>query len=158
MKTELHTEWTVADVCKGFVYNEQEMRGLYGLNGQLTIQPEYQRHYIYNDGKRDVAVVNSLLKGYPIGLIYFNCTSDGRYEVLDGQQRITSFGRFVTNKFAITDTHGNMQYFSGLPRSSASVFSIRSCSSTRARGKSMRLRSGFGPSTPRACRSMPRSF
>ena len=54
METELHTEWTVADVCKGFVYNEQEMRGLYGLNGQLTIQPEYQRHYIYNDGKRDV--------------------------------------------------------------------------------------------------------
>ena len=33
METELHTEWTVADVCKGFVYNEQEMRGLYGLNG-----------------------------------------------------------------------------------------------------------------------------
>lgn len=116
MKTELHTEWTVADVCKGFVYNQLEERGLYGLNGQLTIQPEYQRHYIYNDGKRDVAVVNSLLKGYPIGLIYFNCTADGRYEVLDGQQRITSFGRFVTNKFAIADTHGNMQYFSGLPQ------------------------------------------
>ena len=86
MKTELHTEWTVADVCKGFVYNQLEERGLYGLNGQLTIQPEYQRHYIYNDGKRDVAVVNSLLKGYPIGLIYFNCTADGRYEVLDGQR------------------------------------------------------------------------
>lgn len=103
MKTELHTEWTVADVCKGFVYNEQEMRGLYGLNGQLTIQPEYQRHYIYDDGKRDVAVVGSLLKGYPIGLIYFNRAADGRYEVLDGQQRITSFGRFVTNKFAIED-------------------------------------------------------
>lgn len=37
MKTELHTEWTVADVCKGFVYNQLEERGLYGLNGQLTI-------------------------------------------------------------------------------------------------------------------------
>ncbi|MGP1624081.1 HNH endonuclease family protein, partial [Bacteroides heparinolyticus] len=85
------------------------------LDGRLTIQPEYQRHYIYNDGKRDVAVIESLLKGYPIGLIYFNRTADGRFEVLDGQQRITSFGRFVTGKFAIKDEADNVQYFSGLP-------------------------------------------
>ena len=72
MKTTLHTEWTVEDICKGFTYNELEGKGLFGLDGRLTIQPEYQRHYIYNDGKRDVAVIESLLKGYPIGLIYFN--------------------------------------------------------------------------------------
>lgn len=114
MKTTLHTEWTVADICKGFSYNELEGKGLFGLDGKLTIQPEYQRHYIYNDGKRDVAVIESLLKGYPVGLIYFNRTADGRYEVLDGQQRITSIGRFVTGKFAITDCNDNVQYFSGL--------------------------------------------
>ena len=101
MKTSLHTEWTVDDICKGFVYNEYEGKGLFGLNGQLTIQPEYQSHYIYNDGQRDVAVIDSLLKGYPLGLIYFNKTADGQLEVLDGQQRITSFGRFVTGKLAI---------------------------------------------------------
>lgn len=115
MKTTLHTQWTVEDLCKGFSYNELEEKGLFGLDGQLTIQPEYQRHYIYNDGRRDVAVIDSLLRGYPIGLLYFNRTSDGRFEVLDGQQRITSFGRFVTGKFAITDAAGNVQYFSGLP-------------------------------------------
>lgn len=115
MHTELHTEWTVGDVCKGFTYNELEEKGLFGLNGQLTIQPEYQRHYIYNDGMRDVAVVDSILRGYPIGLLYFNCTADGRYEVLDGQQRITSIGRYVTGKFAIQDDRGNAQYFLGLP-------------------------------------------
>lgn len=116
MKTLLHTEWTVADICKGFTYNELEGKGLFGLDGRLTIQPEYQRHYIYNDGKRDVAVIESLLKGYPIGLIYFNRTHDGRLEVLDGQQRITSFGRFVAGKFAVKDTNENVQYFSGLPK------------------------------------------
>ena len=115
MKTTLHTEWTVADVCKGFVYNELEGKGLFGLDGRLTIQPEYQRHYIYNDGKRDVAVIRSILSGYPIGLIYFNRTPNGRFEVLDGQQRITSVGRFLTGKFAITDDADNVQYFSGLP-------------------------------------------
>ena len=116
MKTELHTEWTVADICKGFIYNELEGKGLFGLDGKLIIQPEYQRHYIYNDGKKDVAVIQSLLRHYPLGLIYFNKTSNGQYEVLDGQQRITSIGRFVTGKFAIEDANGNIQYFSGLPK------------------------------------------
>ena len=115
METTLHTEWTVEDICKGFTYNELEGKGLFGLDGRLTIQPEYQRHYIYNDGKRDVAVIESLLKGYPIGLIYFNRTVDGRFEVLDGQQRITSIGRFITGKFAIKNEADNVQYFSGLP-------------------------------------------
>lgn len=115
MRTELHTEWTVKDICEGFIYSEQEGRGLYGMNGKLTIQPEYQRNYIYADGKRDVAVIDSVLKGYPIGLIYFVKTESGQYEVLDGQQRITSLGRFVTSKFAIKQD-GMEQYFRGIAK------------------------------------------
>ncbi len=114
MKTTLKTDITVKDICEGFVYNELEGKGLFGLSGKLIIQPEYQRNYIYADGKKDVAVVESLLKGYPLGLIYFNKVSDNHLEVLDGQQRITSFGRFVTNKFAVKDENGMEQYFSGM--------------------------------------------
>lgn len=115
MITELHTEWTVQDICSGFVYSELEGKGLYGMDGKLTIQPEYQRNYIYADGKKDVAVIDSVLKGYPIGLIYFVRTENGQYEVLDGQQRITSLGRFVTNRFAIK-INGMEQYFRGLAK------------------------------------------
>ncbi len=113
MITKLETNITVKDICEGFTYNEYEGKGLFGLSGKLTIQPEYQRNYIYADGKKDVAVIDSILKGYPLGLIYFNKVGN-RLEVLDGQQRITSFGRFVTDKFAIKDSHGMEQYFSGL--------------------------------------------
>ena len=113
MITTLQTEITIKDICEGFTYNEYEGKGLFGLAGKLTIQPEYQRNYIYADGKKDVAVIDSILKGYPLGLIYFNKVGD-KFEVLDGQQRITSFGRFVTDKFAIKDSHGMEQYFSGL--------------------------------------------
>jgi len=115
VKTALES-YTVKEVSDGFVYNELEGRGLFGLSGRLTIQPEYQRNYIYADGKRDVAVIDSLLKGYPLGLIYFNKLEDGRLEILDGQQRVTSFGRFVTGKFAIKDENGMQQYFSGLAK------------------------------------------
>lgn len=100
MKTSFET-FSVEQICDGFEYNELEGKGLYGLAGRLTIQPEYQRNYIYADGKRDVAVIESVLKGYPLGLLYFNRVDDGRLEVLDGQQRITSLGRFYRNKFAV---------------------------------------------------------
>lgn len=59
-------EYTIKEICAGFVYNQYEGKGLYGLNGKLTIQPEYQRNYIYADGKRDVAVIESVIKGYPL--------------------------------------------------------------------------------------------
>lgn len=114
MITTLKTNITVKDICEGFVYNELEGKGLFGLSGKLTIQPEYQRNYIYADGKKDVAVIDSLLKDYPLGLIYFVKVSDDEFEILDGQQRITSFGRYVTNKFAIKDENGMEQYFNGI--------------------------------------------
>lgn len=115
MITTLKT-YTIQDICNGFVYNELEGKGLFGLGGKLTIQPEYQRNYIYADGKKDVAVIQSILKGYPLGLIYFNKVADDKFEVLDGQQRITSIGRYVTGKFAVKDQNDLEQYFSGLPQ------------------------------------------
>jgi hypothetical protein len=115
VKTTLRTDITVADICDGFEYNQLEGKGLYGLSGKLTIQPEYQRNYIYADkgGSKEQGVIHSLLKGYPLGLIYFNKVAENEFEVLDGQQRITSVGRFVTNKFAIVD-NGNPKNFDSL--------------------------------------------
>ncbi len=114
MKTTLRNDITVREICDGFEYNELEGKGLFGLAGKLTIQPEYQRNYIYADGKRDVAVIDSIVRGYPIGLIYFNQVGKDNFEVLDGQQRITSIGRFVTGKFAVKDKNGHEQYYSGM--------------------------------------------
>lgn len=117
MKTTLKTDITIRDVVEGFEYNEFEGKGLFGLSGTLTIQPEYQRNYIYADGKKDVAVIDSIVKRYPIGLLYFNRVDKDKFEVLDGQQRITSIGRFVTGKFAVKDKNGHEQYYDGMAKS-----------------------------------------
>lgn len=117
MKTTLRTDITVQAVCEGFVYNELEGKGLFGLGGKLTIQPEYQRNYIYKDidgGKKEHDVIHSLLKGYPLGLIYINKVAANQFEVLDGQQRITSIGRYVSGKFDIIEGN-NPKSFSSLP-------------------------------------------
>lgn len=116
MTATLVTDWTIGDICKGFQYNEYEGKGLYGLSGRLTIQPEFQRHYLYaeNGGKKEVDVIQSVRNGYPLGLIYFSKVGEDRYEVLDGQQRITSLGRFITEKFAWIDADGKPWYFTAL--------------------------------------------
>ena len=101
MKPTLHT-YTVKELCEGFTYSELDGKGLYGLAGKLTIQPEYQRNYLYseNNSEKEAAVIDSVLKEYPLGLLYFNKLPDGRLEVLDGQQRITSLGRYLIGKFS----------------------------------------------------------
>lgn len=114
MKTTLK-QYTIAEMTKGFVYNELLGKGVYGLNGELIIQPEYQRNYLYAEGGKDKAVIDSVLKGYPLGLIYFNVNKESdKLEVLDGQQRITSIGRFVTGKFSI-ERGEKIFSFSSLP-------------------------------------------
>jgi hypothetical protein len=121
MITKLKTEITIKEICNGFIYNDLEGKGLFGLSGKLTIQPEYQRNYIYADGKRDVSVIDSILRGYPLGLLYFNVVEKDKFEVLDGQQRITSIGRFITNKFAIKDENGMEQYFRGIAKNKQNI-------------------------------------
>jgi Protein of unknown function DUF262 len=113
MKIELK-QYTVSEIVDGFVYDDLEGKGLFGLGGRLVIQPEYQRNYIYADGKRDVAVIESMLAGLPIGLLYFRRNDDGTLEVLDGQQRITSIGRFTTGLFSLTRPDGVHQHFGSL--------------------------------------------
>ena len=101
MQTDI-IKLTVKEITENFRYDKQEKKGINGWNGKLIIQPEYQRNYIYEEEKRDEPVIQSLLKGYPIGVFYFNQIDDNLYEVLDGQQRITSIGRFMTDKMDIT--------------------------------------------------------
>lgn len=117
MNTTLLTDLTVRDICEGFVYSSLDGKGLFGWAGKLVIQPEYQRHFIYSDLHKEEPVIESVLNGYPLGLLYFVKVAEDKYEVLDGQQRITSLGRFVTGKFAIKDENGMEQVFHGLDRS-----------------------------------------
>lgn len=114
MQVNLITNLTVSDICRGFHYDKNNPRESVSFWGQLKLQPEYQRKYIYDNKSSDVAVISSILKGYPIGAFYFIRVTEGDYEVLDGQQRIISLGRFLTDKFAIKDKAGNSLYFSQL--------------------------------------------
>lgn len=89
----------VRDVIDGFSEDDKTSR-VSAWGGKLDIRPEYQREFVYDDAKRD-AVVNTILRGFPLNLMYFFKRPDGTYEVMDGQQRLISIGRFYTNAFSV---------------------------------------------------------
>lgn len=70
--------------------------------GQINLQPHYQREYVW-DQKPELPsrLIESLLLQIPIPPLYFVRLETGKIEVVDGQQRLTTLIRFVTNKFKL---------------------------------------------------------
>jgi hypothetical protein len=96
MKIELKN-FTIGQIVEGFQDNEEN--GVVGLNGNLNIRPAYQREFVY-DTKQQVAVIDTILKGFPLNVMYWSKNEDGTYEVLDGQQRTLSFCKYVAGAFS----------------------------------------------------------
>ena len=88
---------TINDLTKGFEDNDDD--GVIGLNGKLDIRPPYQREFIYGEVERK-AVIDTVLKGFPLNVMYWAVRDDGNYEIIDGQQRTISICQFVKNIFS----------------------------------------------------------
>ncbi len=97
MKIELH-EITIEEICDGYVDNDEE--GVVGYGGKLNIRPKYQREFVYDDIKRN-AVVDTIMKGFPLNVMYWVKNDDGTFEVMDGQQRTVSFCQYFNNDFSV---------------------------------------------------------
>lgn len=70
-------------------------------DGELVLQPEYQRKYVM-DATKASRLVESILMDVPIPVIYLAEEKDGTYSVIDGQQRLTSFISFIKGYFPDT--------------------------------------------------------
>lgn len=73
----------------------QELKNSVDVNDIIT-DPDYQRKYVYDD-KRASCLIESILIGIPIPVIYLAEEDEGVYSVIDGQQRITSFVRYLNS-------------------------------------------------------------
>jgi len=74
--------------------------------GQLDLQPKFQREYVWSTRPElPSRLIESLLLEIPIPPIYFGKVSEGRLEVIDGQQRLTTLVEFVSNKFPLRKLH-----------------------------------------------------
>ena len=107
MDIKLH-EIPVRDLFKG--YKDSQEEGVVAYNGLLDIRPKYQREFVYDEKKRN-AVIDTVLKDYPLNVMYWAVNGNGTYEVIDGQQRTLSICQYVNGDFSIKDKDGNPQYF-----------------------------------------------
>ena len=90
----------VRDIVNGYVNNDEE--GVIGYGGKLNIRPAYQREFVYDVPKRN-AVIDTIIHGYPLNVMYWAINDDGNYELLDGQQRTLSFCEYCANQFSINE-------------------------------------------------------
>ena len=93
---------TVKELTRGYVENTSTGERT-TMNGLLNITPPYQREFVYEQPRRD-AVITTILEGCPLNVIYLAKLDDGRLEVIDGQQRITSICKFVKGQFSVEVT------------------------------------------------------
>jgi hypothetical protein len=94
---------TVREVARGYVDNNEG--GVVGYDGKLNIRPKFQREFVY-DGKKRNAVLETILKSFPLNVMYWAVNEDDTFEVLDGQQRTISFCQYVAGDFSILiDAH-----------------------------------------------------
>lgn len=66
--------------------------------GKLILQPEFQRHFVW-DKKKASRLIESVLLTVPLPIIYLAEEPDSKEYVIDGQQRLTSFFSFIDGKF-----------------------------------------------------------
>ena len=96
MKIEL-LDLTVQELVEDY-YDDDE-GGVTGYGGKLDIRPPFQREFVYKDKERN-AVIDSILKGFPLNVMYWADRENGEFEIIDGQQRTISIAQYVEGDFS----------------------------------------------------------
>lgn len=81
-------------------YSTLHIKHMVEDRGELVINPDFQRHHVWKP-KQKIELVESILMGIPIPAIYLFETKDGKKQVVDGQQRISSILEFLNNGFSL---------------------------------------------------------
>ncbi len=101
----------VREIFDSFVDNGDD--GVFAYGGKLAVRPPYQREFVYNLDQSE-SVIHTVLRGYPLNVMYWVKTGEDKYEVLDGQQRTLSIMKYLKHQFSIT-MNNRKYYWDSLP-------------------------------------------
>lgn len=68
--------------------------------GDLVLDPTFQRRKVWDDARSSRLIESALLE-VPLPIFYLAENQDGTEEVIDGQQRLNAFFRYLDNGFAL---------------------------------------------------------
>ena len=97
MEIKLH-EIKIREVVNGYVDSAEN--GVVGYGGKLNIRPAYQREFVYKEKERN-AVIETVVNGFPLNVMYWVESENGNFELLDGQQRTLSICQYVNGDFSL---------------------------------------------------------
>ena len=106
------------------VYSDKSDRSIYELvrqyqRGNLELQPEFQRLSVW-DSTKESRLIESVFLEVPIPIIYLSEESDGKFSVIDGQQRLNTFFKFNKNELKLSKlvifTELNGKWFRDIPK------------------------------------------
>ena len=101
----------VKDIFEGFEDKDED--GVFAYNKKLVVRPQYQREFVY-DLEQSEAVLQTVLRKFPLNVMYWVKTRENEFEILDGQQRTLSVMYYLSHKFPIT-IDGKTYYYDSLP-------------------------------------------
>jgi len=93
---------TIAQLAEGF--KDDKEGGVVGYGGKLDIRPPFQREFVYKDKQR-AAVINTVINGFPLNVMYWATRSNGTFEIIDGQQRTISICQYVNGDYSFDDLY-----------------------------------------------------
>ena len=70
------------------------------LRSEKYYVPDYQRNMVWND-IRQSEFIESVLIGLPIPFLFYYEDSDGKYEIVDGSQRLRTLRRFMDDELKL---------------------------------------------------------
>lgn len=101
-------EISIREIAKDYKNKEEEWVTWYSR--LLNIRPKYQREFVYKDSQRN-AVIETVIKNFPLNVMYWVKNSDWTFEVLDWQQRTISICEYIDWKYSI-----DYRYFHNLEK------------------------------------------
>ena len=80
---------------------DPEIESLHGKHkrGKLILQPDFQRHFVW-DKTKSSRLIESVFLDIPLPVIYLSEEKGGKEYVIDGQQRLTAFFSFIDGNFS----------------------------------------------------------
>lgn len=110
-------DYTLSNVLRPSRPVSYSIEKLYALMhcGDLDLEPEYQRGFVWPESKQ-IAIIDSILRNYYIPPVIFHVISDSTGEekrvAIDGKQRLTSIQRFIDGIIPHKDTTTGKKYYS----------------------------------------------
>jgi Protein of unknown function DUF262 len=80
-------------------------------DGEIDLSPDFQRDFVWKKRQR-TRLVESILLGIPLPAFYFNQDKEGRYQVVDGVQRLSSISLFMKDGHVLEKT--DLEYLQNL--------------------------------------------